>query len=156
MKSVHIRSFSGPYFPVFGLNTERYRISDQMRENTDQKYSEYGPFSRSATSWNFVAFILGMMNIWPPWKLSSFQNASPHLSIYVKNSSTPLTLDVQFQTTPSKKNLKRRPHYLLFRSSILLCMQLSKNITKCFLFVITHSFSTHFAINLFCLHNLKT
>ena len=26
VKSVCIRSFSGPYFPTFGLNTERYRI----------------------------------------------------------------------------------------------------------------------------------
>ena len=33
MKSVRIRSFSGPYFPTFGLNMERY--------------SEYGHFSRS-------------------------------------------------------------------------------------------------------------
>ena len=24
MKRVHIRSFSGPYFPAFGMNTERY------------------------------------------------------------------------------------------------------------------------------------
>ena len=34
MKSVHIRSFSGPRFPMFELNT-------------DQKNSEYGHFSRS-------------------------------------------------------------------------------------------------------------
>ena len=34
MKRVHIRSFSGPYFPAFGLNTEK-------------KNSEYGHFSRS-------------------------------------------------------------------------------------------------------------
>ena len=27
VKSVHIRSFSGPYFPTFGLNTERYSVS---------------------------------------------------------------------------------------------------------------------------------
>ena len=26
-KSVRIRSFSGPYFPAFGLNAERYRVS---------------------------------------------------------------------------------------------------------------------------------
>ena len=35
VKSVRIRSFSGPYFPSFGLNTH-------------QKNSEYGHFSRSA------------------------------------------------------------------------------------------------------------
>ena len=27
MKSVRIRSFSGPYFPAFGLNTDRYSVS---------------------------------------------------------------------------------------------------------------------------------
>ena len=39
VKSVRIRSFSGPYFPAFGLNTERKSISPYsvgMRENTDQ------------------------------------------------------------------------------------------------------------------------
>ena len=41
-----------------------------------------------------------MIHIWRPWKLSNFQDPPPHLSIYVQNSSTPLTLDVQFQTTP--------------------------------------------------------
>ena len=27
VKSVHIRSYSGPYFPAFGLNTEKYSVS---------------------------------------------------------------------------------------------------------------------------------
>ena len=27
VKSVRIRSYSGPHFPVFGLNTERYGVS---------------------------------------------------------------------------------------------------------------------------------
>ena len=27
VKRVHIRSFSGPLFPAFGLNTERYEVS---------------------------------------------------------------------------------------------------------------------------------
>ena len=39
-------------------------------------------------------------HIWRPWKLSNFQDPPTTLSIYVQNSSTPLTLDVQFQTTP--------------------------------------------------------
>ena len=40
VKSVQIRSFSGPYFPAFGLNTERYAISlysVRMWKNTNQK-----------------------------------------------------------------------------------------------------------------------
>ena len=39
VKSVRIRSYSGPYFPGFGLNTEIVRTSPysvRMRENTDQ------------------------------------------------------------------------------------------------------------------------
>ena len=34
-------------------------------------------------------------------------------------------------------------------------MQLSKNVTKCLLFIIIHISSTHFPINLFYLHSLK-
>ena len=37
--------FSGPYFPAFGLNRRDTRY---YSENTDQKISEYGHFSRSA------------------------------------------------------------------------------------------------------------
>ena len=51
LKSVRIRSFSGPNFPAFELNTERYGVSlcikSEYGENTDQKNSEYGQFSRS-------------------------------------------------------------------------------------------------------------
>ena len=43
MKSVCIRSFSSPYFAAFGLYTA-YSVG--IRENTDQKNSEYGHFSR--------------------------------------------------------------------------------------------------------------
>ena len=57
VKIVRIRRFSGPYFPTLGLNTERYgvslRIPVRMRENNDQKNSEYGYFSRSATGYYF-------------------------------------------------------------------------------------------------------
>ena len=42
-KYVRIRSFSGPYFPAFELNT----YSIQLRENPDQRNFEYGQFSRS-------------------------------------------------------------------------------------------------------------
>ena len=53
MKSVRIRSLSGDYFPAFGMNrrdTPCLRFSAylvQMRENEDQKNSEYGYFLRS-------------------------------------------------------------------------------------------------------------
>ena len=49
VKSVGIRSYSGSYFPAFGLSMERYRVSlhsVQMRENADQNNSEYGHLFR--------------------------------------------------------------------------------------------------------------
>ena len=49
VKSVLIWIFSDPYFPAFGLNTERYRVSLRISPNAekvDQKNSEYGHFSR--------------------------------------------------------------------------------------------------------------
>ena len=50
VKSVHIWSYSGPYFPAFGLNTERYGISlriqsecgkirNRITPNTDTIYT---------------------------------------------------------------------------------------------------------------------
>ena len=50
VESVYIRRFSGPYFPAFGLNTERYGYSVRMLENTGQKHSEYGHFPHSVGS----------------------------------------------------------------------------------------------------------
>ena len=44
VESVCIRSFSGPYFPAFALDTERSEYSVRMRENTGQSNSEYGHF----------------------------------------------------------------------------------------------------------------
>ena len=46
VKSVRIWSFSGPYFPAFGLNQGEIH-SVRMRENTEQKNSQYAHFSRS-------------------------------------------------------------------------------------------------------------
>ena len=49
-ESVSVGSFSGPLFPAFGLNTERYSVSlAQMRENADENNSEYGLFLRSVS-----------------------------------------------------------------------------------------------------------
>ena len=39
VKSVRIRSYSGPYFLAFGLNAEIYSV--RMRGNADQNNSEY-------------------------------------------------------------------------------------------------------------------
>ena len=49
---VRIRSFSGTYFPAFGLNT-------------DQKNSEYGPFLRSEMSDRFLNALLEHKSLEP-------------------------------------------------------------------------------------------
>ena len=36
VKSVRVRSFSGPYFPAFGLNTERYSVSFRTQSECDK------------------------------------------------------------------------------------------------------------------------
>ena len=36
MKSVHIWSYSGPYFITFGLNTERYSISLYIQSESNK------------------------------------------------------------------------------------------------------------------------
>ena len=63
MKSFRSRSFSGPYFPAFGLNTERCPYSVRMPENTDQKNFEYRHFSRSVgyveAIYDVIKFICG-------------------------------------------------------------------------------------------------
>ena len=51
-KKCSFRSFPGPYFPAFGLNTKRYEVSLRIqsecgKENTDQENSKYRHFSRS-------------------------------------------------------------------------------------------------------------
>ena len=50
VKSVRIRSYSGPHFPAFGLNIRISPHSVRMRENVDQNNSEYGHFSRSESN----------------------------------------------------------------------------------------------------------
>ena len=54
VKSFRILSFSGPYFPAFGLNTKRYEVSLRIQSECGKirtrKNSEYGQFSRSDES----------------------------------------------------------------------------------------------------------
>ena len=60
VKSDRIQSYSGPYFPAFGLNTERYGVSEnlvRMREDADQNNSEYGHFSCSIFCFKSLIYI---------------------------------------------------------------------------------------------------
>ena len=59
VKSVPIRSFSGPHFAVFGLNAERYGV--QMWQNTDEKNSKYGHFLRSEMGLKSLKIVFTML-----------------------------------------------------------------------------------------------
>ena len=43
IKSVHIRSYSGPHFPAFGLNTERYGVSFRIQLECGKKRTRITP-----------------------------------------------------------------------------------------------------------------
>ena len=43
VKSVRIRNFSGPYFPAFGLNTERYSVSLQIQFKCEKEKTRKTP-----------------------------------------------------------------------------------------------------------------
>ena len=63
VKRARLRSFSGPYFPAFVLNTERCGFSVRSQENTNQKNSEYGQCSWSvhkidSTKWTIMNYHL--------------------------------------------------------------------------------------------------
>ena len=63
VKIVRIRSFSGPYFPVFGLNTERYcvslRIQFERRKMRSRKTPKMDSFQ--------AVFVLIKVNLLAVW-----------------------------------------------------------------------------------------
>ena len=79
VKNIRIRSYSGPYFPPFGLNTEREReirispYSVQMRENTDLQIPTL--FTQSAVSSFFSVF--------NPYMKRSYNNAIRYWILYL-------------------------------------------------------------------------
>ena len=43
VKSVRIRSFAGPYFPAFGLNTARYEVSRPIQSECRKIWTRKTP-----------------------------------------------------------------------------------------------------------------
>ena len=107
VKIVRIRSFSGPHFPAFGLNTERYGLSYSvwMRENTDQKNSEYGHFSHFSRCEN-VALNAFSHNIFQKgiWKL---------FLVIRKNKKYTLSKKLFFELIYQIPNIARRQFTIL-------------------------------------------
>ena len=43
VKSVRIRSYSGPHFPAFGLNTQRYSVSHRIQSECEKMRTRITP-----------------------------------------------------------------------------------------------------------------
>ena len=71
--------------------------------------------------------------------LTSFHLAEADLvpRVILKNPKSLFCLPLTVKKCVGVK-VALKPHFLLFRGFIFLCVQLSKNITKCFLFIIIH------------------
>ena len=54
MKSVRIRSYSGPHFPAFELNTERYGVSLRIQSECGEIRTRITP---NTDSFNLVGYI---------------------------------------------------------------------------------------------------
>ena len=93
--------------------------------------------------------------VWYSTDFYPFSWSKLHPQCYLKKLKTSFSSSSYSEKMWGVK-VELKPHYLLFCGFIFLCVQLPKNITKWFLFVIIHNFSIHFAINLFYLYNLKT
>ena len=86
MKSVRIRSYSGPHFPAFGLKTERYFVL------ADKYNPEYGHFLRSELHTFLFSFVLKKAS-----ELYSEPSQSCKMEFYTKidNDLSPLTIFVK-------------------------------------------------------------
>ena len=91
VKGDHTWSFSGPYFPAFGLNTETSGdLEMQMWKNANLKNSKYGHFSCSEIQVSGSvksAAILGQRQV--PY--FDFNNNRPRLKVYEVCYTLPLT-----------------------------------------------------------------
>ena len=67
MKSVRIRSYSGPYFPTVGMNTQRYSVSFRIQFECEKKRARITP-----NTYTFYAVIISYFR---------FKIVSDHLEI---------------------------------------------------------------------------
>ena len=93
VKSVHSQSFSGPYFPVFRLNTERYGVSLHIQ-------SEYGKIRTRKTPnmETFHALLMRNVSLYPTgniWQCLTRFVTQLRLDLYFK-----LNLDIDAYLKP--------------------------------------------------------
>ena len=62
VKSVCIRSYSGPYFPAYGPNTERYGVSLRIHSECGKIWTRITP--NTDTFYAVHTLIIHLNNIW--------------------------------------------------------------------------------------------
>ena len=58
MKSVSIQNFSGPHFPAFGLNNERYSVSLSIYSECEKIRSRKTPNTDAFNTFDYIFFSL--------------------------------------------------------------------------------------------------
>ena len=58
VKSVRIRSYSGPYFPAFGLNMGRYRVSLRIQYKWGKMRTRKTPNTDTSRAVSHIRFVL--------------------------------------------------------------------------------------------------
>ena len=116
VKSVRIRSFSGPYFPAFGLNTERYGVSLRIQSECGKIRTRKTPrkirTSKTPNTDTFHAvFVLNFLyfysnlqpfsHCWWMWKCRGSQNGRQRNS-FIGNIETILTKNLSRITNLSR------------------------------------------------------
>ena len=89
VKGVHIRSFSGPYLPAFGLNTERYL--SVFGPSTGKIRTRKLRIRTLFTQWRFnkkSGDFVNCKGIQNPFYLNSSPSQNPPFSTNVKNTKT--------------------------------------------------------------------
>ena len=77
VKSVRIRSYPGPYFSAFGLNTERYGVSNYIQSECRKTQTKKHCFIYNGKSKNialyayFCMFLKSLKAFIVPWSYSS-------------------------------------------------------------------------------------
>ena len=80
-KSVQIRSFCGPYFPVFGLNTETYGVNLHIRSKYGKIPTRTTPSLTIFTQWNFLHNLFILLQSKNPKTCMS--KVHPHYSMFI-------------------------------------------------------------------------
>ena len=89
MKRVRVRSFSGPYFPEFGLNTEKYFVFLRVQPEYGKIRTRKNPNTDTFHAVLLVTFRSTALLKKTPTQVFSFESFTLFLSpIFLKNTSS--------------------------------------------------------------------